>query len=306
MCQIRINIISLIISTSLLAQTNKDINEIIKVDEKLGSEYYKIVQENNHFILIDSLNQKIIAEKSDTLYFSIPFFIAKKKNHVNFFNYKGFNLKIKNIRDYKIDENNFRLIALQKNEIKLFDFDGNETNTYPSCFYHCDWCGTLAGKGYYVTNADEKKITYKISDASGNSDSYIYTLNGLPQNSINELVKINNISYLIISSNNKKGLYSFENFPEYYENYDIDYSYYEEKQTTIDTKEILPIKFDDIKPFNGVVFLKSKSLTAIFPHSSNLKYKNIGEYKYGYLRFTDITNKSGWINLETGKEYYDQ
>lgn len=106
-----------------------------------------------------SFNETLPFNNYDTVYIERPFFIAEKGNKTAVYDYKGKLLFKKKFRNWQVSQRTAQLIALEKNEIVYYDFDGlqsEERQPEPLVI-----CGLIDGKSYRIDAADSHIIIFE-------------------------------------------------------------------------------------------------------------------------------------------------
>jgi len=72
---------------------------------------------------------------------------------------------------------------------------------------------------------------------------------------------------------------------------------------TTNANELLPIENDKIELRKGLFIITNKGLHQIYNHQTF--YKNIGKRAGAFIEIESLTNKKGWLDLETNQEFYN-
>lgn len=251
-----------------------------------------------------SFNEKVELGNFDSVYIMNPFFIVEKENKTFVYDFEGKLLFRKKFRNWQVNQNTGQLITLEKNSIIYYDFDGSKSKEripLPMSI-----CGILDGKSYRIDSTNNHVVIL-----NNNNFQEIIHLRNLPENSTvrfinNELWAPTNIYDLsnpidefdfIVSKNNKSGLFKA---------IDGKYSFEFNEDSFTEMVEVLPVEYDKIELFQGKLLLYQNGLIAIYPYSKTPNYLSIGEYKSGYYRIISKNGQKGWLEWNSGKEFWDQ
>lgn len=252
-----------------------------------------------------SFNETLPFNNYDTVYIERPFFIAEKGNKTAVYDYKGKLLFKKKFRNWQVSQRTAQLIALEKNEIVYYDFDGlqsEEKQPEPLAV-----CGLIDGKSYRIDSADSHIIIFEYHSWGEDDFQQKIHLRNLPEKSIVRFVNDElwppssfNIEYpldLLVSYEGKSGLFRCKESLSVFEM---------EESPEVEVEEILPLVYDKIELFHGKLLLYKDGLIAVYPYAKTPNYISIGEFKSGYYRITSQNQKKGWLAWYSGKEFWDE
>lgn len=317
--------------------------------------YYLVMEKNGKQILYNKFGKNVF--EGDEISFNDKFIVVKNLGKTEIYNHFLKNITPNNTQNaYLYPE---FVNVLTKDNVTNINFLG-EIYYKPSL--QISECGT--GRCYSSKNTDHnkenKKLKLVLSSSCGNGTFYSeITFNNIDfENHKIELIDAKNLlenqddlqyfsdeieNYFIISSNEKFGLYSFNNKqlqsekeikkennePKELISYrtvinkktkkkkvikDIIYfpspvmpinerDFRTNKYTT-DAIELIPIINDKIEFRDGIFINQNQNLYSIYPNPSQYKY--VGKRMGSFIEIESLTEKKGWLDLKTNKEYYNK